>query len=100
MGISVTPLHPLFMAEIGGVDLARPLSSDALAQIDAAFHRHRWRQGDLVIWDNRCTMHRACGYDDLGARRIMHRTTVSDEVNSVEGQYGLPQMPGMTAGSA
>ena len=49
-------------------------------------HRHRWRQGDLVLWDNRCTMHRACGYDDLGERRIMHRTTVSDEVNSVEGR--------------
>jgi len=47
-------------------------------------YRHRWRPHDLVLWDNRCTMHRARPYDDLRERRVMHRTTVSDEVNSVE----------------
>jgi taurine dioxygenase len=36
---------------------------------------HRWRPGDLVLWDNRCTMHRRDGFD-AGARRIMHRTQI------------------------
>jgi alpha-ketoglutarate-dependent 2,4-dichlorophenoxyacetate dioxygenase len=47
-------------------------------------YQHRWRVGDLVIWDDRCTMHRGRPYDDTRYRRDMHRTTVSDEVNSVE----------------
>lgn len=47
-------------------------------------YRHEWRPGDLILWDNRCTMHRATEYDDLGARRDLQRTTVSDEINSVE----------------
>lgn len=34
---------------------------------------HVWQVGDLVIWDNRCTMHRRDPFDD-SARRIMHRT--------------------------
>ena len=47
-------------------------------------HRHRWREGDLVVWDNRCTMHRATPYDEMTVRRVLHRTTVSDEINTVE----------------
>ena len=45
---------------------------------------HRWRKGDLIVWDNRCTMHRACAYDDSTVRRDLRRTTVSDEINTVE----------------
>jgi taurine dioxygenase len=38
---------------------------------------HRWRPGDLVIWDNRCLVHRAVGnYDRQRDRRILHRTQV------------------------
>ena len=47
-------------------------------------YRHQWCPGDLIVWDNRCTMHRATEYDDLHARRDMQRGTVSDEINSVE----------------
>lgn len=42
------------------------------------------RVGDLVMWDNRCTMHRATPFDDLVAPREAHRTTVSDIGNTVE----------------
>jgi taurine dioxygenase len=35
----------------------------------------QWRVGDLVMWDNRCTMHRRDAFDD-GARRVMHRTQI------------------------
>ena len=34
---------------------------------------HRWRVGDLVIWDNRATMHRACPFDDQAHRRVVER---------------------------
>jgi alpha-ketoglutarate-dependent 2,4-dichlorophenoxyacetate dioxygenase len=46
-------------------------------------YRHRWTVGDLVIWDNRCTMHRGRPYDDT-QRRVLHRTTVSDIANTLE----------------
>ncbi len=41
-------------------------------------YRHRWQAGDLVMWDNRCTMHRATEYD-LRYARAMHRTTVQGD---------------------
>jgi len=50
-------------------------------------YQHRWTVGDLVIWDNRCTMHRGRPYDDT-QRRVLHRTTVSDRANTLE-QEGL-----------
>jgi len=34
---------------------------------------HQWREGDLLMWDNRCTLHRRDSFDD-SCRRIMHRT--------------------------
>ncbi len=37
---------------------------------------HRWAVGELVIWDNRCTMHRGSHFDDKRYRRDMRRTTV------------------------
>ena len=41
-------------------------------------YRHRWRVGDLVIWDNRATMHRACPFDDQSHRRELRRVTTLD----------------------
>ena len=46
-------------------------------------YQHRWTAGDLVMWDNRCTMHRGRPYDDT-QRRVLHRTTVSDVANTLE----------------
>jgi taurine dioxygenase len=39
---------------------------------------HQWRVGDLVLWDNRCTMHRRDPFDP-NSRRILHRTQVKGE---------------------
>ena len=47
-------------------------------------YTHRWRVGDLVMWDNRCTMHRGKTFDDLRWRRDMQRATVSDIANTCE----------------
>ena len=41
-------------------------------------YTHRWTLGDLVLWDNRQTMHRARRYNDTGEVRDMRRTTVED----------------------
>jgi len=46
-------------------------------------YQHHWTVGDLVIWDNRCTMHRGRPYDD-SQRRVLHRATVSDYANTLE----------------
>ena len=41
-------------------------------------YRHAWRVGDLVIWDNRATMHRGMPYDDSRHRRELRRVTTLD----------------------
>jgi alpha-ketoglutarate-dependent 2,4-dichlorophenoxyacetate dioxygenase len=45
-------------------------------------YTHHWRVGDLVMWDDRCTMHRARPFDP-SERRDMHRTTVSDVASTL-----------------
>lgn len=49
---------------------------------------HRWRVHDLVMWDNRCTMHRGTPFDETRWKRDMQRSTVLDVANSCE-QEGL-----------
>jgi alpha-ketoglutarate-dependent 2,4-dichlorophenoxyacetate dioxygenase len=68
------------------VDKGRALLAELIefATQERFVYRHRWRVGDLVIWDNRCTMHRGRPYDDIRHRRIMHRTTVADVANTIE----------------
>ena len=38
-------------------------------------YRHIWRRGDLVVWDNLCTMHRGIPFDDTQRPRDMRRAT-------------------------
>ena len=42
-------------------------------------YTHRWRPGDMVMWDNRCLLHRGRPWDETAYRRVMHRTTVAGE---------------------
>ncbi len=42
-------------------------------------YSHRWTQHDLVIWDNRTTMHRVRRYDDLNTVRDLRRTTTKSD---------------------
>src|SRR6516162_3224015 len=51
-------------------------------------YTHRWRVHDLVMWDNRCTMHRGTEFDDLRWKRDVQRATVCDVANSCE-QEGI-----------
>ena len=43
-------------------------------------YRHKWLQGDILIWDNRCTMHKANADYPEGSRRFMHRIIVEGTV--------------------
>ncbi len=74
-------LNPNRMEQIVGLDRAE---SDALLDELIAHatqpryqYRHVWRQGDIVIWDNRCTMHKANADYPEGERRLMHRVIVA-----------------------
>jgi taurine dioxygenase len=71
---------------IGGLDLAE---SEAL--LDELWSyvenpefawEHAWRVGDLVLWDNRSTMHRRDSFDPA-TRRVMHRTQVKGDARPV-----------------
>lgn len=46
-------------------------------------HAHRWARGDLVIWDNRCTMHRARPFDTTKVRDL-RRVTTRDVASTLE----------------
>lgn len=50
----------------------------AMATAPAVVYRHRWRPGDIVIWDNRCTLHRADHDDVLGARTFLRGLVAGD----------------------
>lgn len=55
-------------------------------------YTHRWRQNDLVLWDNRCTMHRGLAFDDLRWPRDAQRATVQDDAPTCV-QEGLEPFP-------
>lgn len=46
-------------------------------------YSHRWREGDIVIWDNRALLHRATPYDSTRYKRLMQRTTVAGDQPTV-----------------
>jgi alpha-ketoglutarate-dependent 2,4-dichlorophenoxyacetate dioxygenase len=52
-------------------------------------YTHRWRVGDLVMWDNRCTMHRGTDYEDTRWRRDLQRATTSARVH----EFGVLEAP-------
>lgn len=60
------------------LEKSRPLLDDLLERATRPEHvySHRWRAGDLVIWDNRCLLHRGAGYDADKYRRRIRQTRV------------------------
>ena len=76
---STAPL-PRSMFSVVERPIQRALLSGTYRTRDAPerVYRHSWRAGDVVIWDNRATMHRACPFDDTIYRREMRRVTTLD----------------------
>lgn len=69
--------HILGMEVPDGKMLLRELMEHATQR--EFVHTHTWAVGDLMIWDNRCTLHRGRPYDDTTYRRDMRRATVEDD---------------------
>ena len=63
------------------IDEGRALLRTLLDHVTQApfVYRHEWREGDMVVWDNRCVLHRAIPYDTVYHKWLMQRTTVSGE---------------------
>ncbi|WP_119419352.1 TauD/TfdA dioxygenase family protein [Desertibaculum subflavum] len=82
----------LYIASHAGriIGLAQDEAEKLLAELTAHatqrqfVYTHRWRVHDLVMWDDRCTMHRGTEFDDLRWRRDMQRATVSDTAPTCE----------------
>ena len=64
-------------AYVMGLEVAESerLLDELWSYVPTALYRHRWALGDLVLWDNRTTMHRRDAFDP-SARRVMHRTQI------------------------
>src|SRR5687768_13411774 len=57
------------------LDESERLLDEIWSYVEAAVYRHKWALGDLVLWDNRTTMHKRDAFDPR-SRRIMHRTQI------------------------
>lgn len=87
----VTGRRSLFLASHAGAIVGWPVPEARAFLRDLAehatsrrfVHAHVWRMGDLVMWDNRVTMHRARPFDAREVRD-MHRTTVADSAPTLE----------------
>lgn len=81
----------LFLSSHAGAIRGRPLPEARILLRDLIEHAtqrqfvypHRWRQWDLVMWDNRVAMHRGRRYDHTQVRD-MHRTTVADRAPTLQ----------------
>ncbi len=70
------------MGDVEGTALLEELM--AFATQRQFVYSHRWRVNDLVMWDNRCTMHRGRPFDDQRWARDAQRATVEDVANTLE----------------
>lgn len=76
-------ISPRFTIGVDGLETAasEELLGTLFAMVaDERFlYRHHWRDGDVVLWDNRCLLHRACGGYSADQIRVMYRATVSGD---------------------
>jgi len=64
-------------AYVMGLEVAESerLLDEIWSYVESELYRHRWALGDVVLWDNRTTMHRRDAFDPQ-QRRVMHRTQI------------------------
>jgi alpha-ketoglutarate-dependent 2,4-dichlorophenoxyacetate dioxygenase len=83
--------HSLFLSAHAGEIVGWPIPEARAFLCDLNEHAtqrqfvfaQKWRIGDLVMWDNRCMMHRARRYDPNQVREL-HRTTVADSAPTLQ----------------
>ena len=75
-------ISPIYNDAVEGLDTeaARRLIDDltAFAAQPRFMYKHRWEPHDVLMWDNRCTVHAVTPHDPT-ERRVMHRTTISGD---------------------
>ncbi len=85
-GRKVLFVNPRFAVAIENMDdrEAQPLLDELFEHQKRPefIYRHKWRKGDLVFWDNRCTIHLACGGIKPPGIRHLHRTSIAGPVPS------------------
>jgi alpha-ketoglutarate-dependent taurine dioxygenase len=88
--LSVKLLGHALGAEVRGADLSKPAPDDGeslllelfdYAERPGHIYHHRWSANQLLLWDNRCTVHPACGGVPDDQIRTMQRTTVRGEAS-------------------
>ena len=77
-------INPIRIEGIVGLDHkeALPLLQDLLNHVtqEQFQYRHQWQQGDLVLWDNRCLLHKANGDYDMAQTRYLYRVMLQGDV--------------------
>jgi taurine dioxygenase len=77
-------INPIRIEGILGLDHkeALPLLAELLehATAERFQYRHQWRRGDLVMWDNRCLLHKANGDYDMDQTRYLYRVMLQGDV--------------------
>jgi len=77
-------INPIRVEGILGLDHkeALPLLAELLehATAERFQYRHQWKPGDLVMWDNRCLLHKANGDYDMDQRRYLYRVMLQGDV--------------------
>jgi taurine dioxygenase len=84
-------LRPCFGGSKGVLGIANPEGLDLLKQLvefvtqEQFIYRHKWKRGDLLVWDNNCALHRGTPFDKQKYVRFVHRTWIQ----SPESHYPL-----------
>jgi alpha-ketoglutarate-dependent taurine dioxygenase len=78
-----------YMTHVEGmsIDDSRTLFAELaeFATQDRFVYRHRWTDHDILMWDNRCTMHVVTPFDAGRYRRVMHRTAIAGDAPVIPG---------------
>jgi taurine dioxygenase len=72
-----TTLGVIGMENPEGLDLIHEMVAHATSE--RFVHAHKWRKGDVLIWDNRCTLHRGTSFDIGKYTRLVHRSWVKGD---------------------
>lgn len=77
-------------------DASRRLLAELIAfavEDERRTYPHRWRPGDVVVWDNRCLMHRACAWNYAEPRVMLHSRIAGDPVSEGWAARSGPSAP-------
>jgi alpha-ketoglutarate-dependent taurine dioxygenase len=77
--------HTMVRIEAMKDSKGRALLDELIAHASApeCVYRHCWDNHDIVMWDNRCTMHSVEAFDNSTIRRVMHRVTLSGDAKPI-----------------